>query len=909
MKRRAASARPLRWLLALLLGWLGGAQARTVKIISADRLELRTVTGDLLPDGTRTPDQEIVVISGERVELHLDADVIKATRVEYNRTRRTLSIIGDGEYDTVQNGSAEVLKGSGLVVDLGTQQISGEDVLISDSQLEIRGEAVTRLPGQLAASGSYFTACARCGRTPNDYAFRAKNVLLYPGDRLVAYDATLLLADVPVLYLPVVVLPLQDPSRQPKLNFGQDATDGLTVQSDLPFVIGSSTLGTTLLRYYQNRSPALGFGVDLRSYSPWPGVDRLNLYALASPLPLNTVTNPDGSKTSASGYEYNLNFSVKGHLDFVPSVSGINYSFNALRTDIGKSSSDPSRGVTLVSGSASTDLDDSTLTLNYVDRYGPAGAVALAGVLARPEVVFDPKPYRLGNLNADFKLTLGNYTAASNPLSRSAQAQGPNFSTLRLEESHVISFSTKPWPGADLSLSNTFTGRYYLTAARVVNLNLSAALTQTFSTGNSLALNYAYLRQEGTSPFAFDAQPIRPPSSTLGATLTVTPSQGFSLSAAQNYDFFQPASAQAAARFGVQVARDPVSASLNLSPNFFTGNLEAANLDATVGQNRTFVLGLRAGYTLAGGPGTASLSADAVGGPRNNTFGVTLNYDLTQRLLSSVNLRASAVRTSDALLDPVSFSATETINLQTPVQTPSLVGKATLNAASLQFDTSHALTLTPAGNPASDTVYASVGSQAGAALNWNLRYGGLFDLPRLGWVSPTLNANVTATRQGQRIAAQASLNLPGLNGGVTELGSASLAGNYDLGRAFISGGAYYTRSRASAGITPNVTDTLTFQPLTLTLALGDGPRPGAYVSATFSQALIWRDGVLQAPGRIAPILLFTVDRCCWAFQTLIDPVNQRYRISVSLPGSGFVPALDVTPGGVSVPLLNPGLGN
>ena len=39
--------------------------------------------------------------------------------------------------------------------------------------------------------------------------------MLYPGDRLVAYDAVLLLADVPVLFLPVVILPLQDQNRQP----------------------------------------------------------------------------------------------------------------------------------------------------------------------------------------------------------------------------------------------------------------------------------------------------------------------------------------------------------------------------------------------------------------------------------------------------------------------------------------------------------------------------------------------------------------------------------------------------------------------------------------------------------------------------------------------------------------------
>ncbi|ULH14735.1 hypothetical protein MF271_12090 [Deinococcus sp. KNUC1210] len=901
-----------RWLLGLGLlaaGLLGTAQARTVKIISADRLELRKLTGDLLPDGTHAPDQEIVVISGEKVELHIDDDVILATRVEYNRTRRTLTIIGAGEYDTVQNGSSEVLKGSGLVVDLGSEALTGEDVLISDSQLEILGEAVSRVPGQLTATNSYFTACAKCGRTPNDYAFRAKNVRLYPGDRLVAYDATLLLADVPVLFLPVVVLPLQDPDRQPKFNFGQSAVDGFTVQADLPFVIGSSTLGTTLLRFYQNRSPFLGFGVDLKSYSPWPGVDRLNLYALASPKPLTTITNPDGTTTRASGYEINLNFAVRGNLNYSPALTGIDYKFSAVRTDIGRADNDPARGVTDVSGTATADFPDYSVALNYTDRYGPAPTVALPNVLARPEVVFDPKPYRLGNFSADFKVTVGNYTAASNPLSRSAQAQGPNFSTLRLEENHVLGFSAKPWQGATFTLSNTFTGRYYLTGARVVNLNVTANLTQIFSTGNSVALNYVYTRQEGTSPFAFDAVYIRPPSSTLSATVNVTPTPGFSLSASQGYDFFQPSSAQPAANFGVQLQRDPVSASINLAPNFFTGNLETANLNAVVGQNRSFVLGLTAGYTLLSGPGIASLSADAIGGPRTNTFGVTLNYDLKQQLLSSVNLRAAAVATRDTVLNPVSLTANETIVLQTPTQTPTLSGQATLTTGSFQVTSAHNLTLTPAGNPLSDRITFSVGSVAGAALNWSVGYGGLYDIARLGWTKPTVTANLTATRQGQQLRAQASLNVPGLDQSITELGSASIAGNYDLGRAFVSGGAYYTRIRSGTGTaTQSVTDTLTFQPLTVTVALGNGPRPGAYISGTLRSALTWQDGVLQAPGRIEPILLFTVDRCCWAFQVEINPVDQRYRIGLSLPGGGTQPAFDVTSSGVSVPLLNPGSG-
>ena len=176
LRRRAAAL--LAGLLAL---GLGSAQARTVRIIQADRLELNKVD-----------DQEIVVISGERVELRVDNDVVVATRVEFNRSRRTLTLIGPGRYDAVDDkGAVQHLVGSDLVVNLSNQAVSGEDVIISDADLEIRGEAVERVPGQLSAQNSYFTPCAKCGRTPNDYAFKAKRLLLYPGDRLIGLPSDL----------------------------------------------------------------------------------------------------------------------------------------------------------------------------------------------------------------------------------------------------------------------------------------------------------------------------------------------------------------------------------------------------------------------------------------------------------------------------------------------------------------------------------------------------------------------------------------------------------------------------------------------------------------------------------------------------------------------------------------------
>ena len=97
-----------------------------MRIVQAQSLELR-----------RIDEQEIVIISGGPdgglVELRVDDDVVRAARVEYNRTRRTLTLVGQATYRTARDG--QDLSGENLVVDLAAEQLTGEDVLISDGDI------------------------------------------------------------------------------------------------------------------------------------------------------------------------------------------------------------------------------------------------------------------------------------------------------------------------------------------------------------------------------------------------------------------------------------------------------------------------------------------------------------------------------------------------------------------------------------------------------------------------------------------------------------------------------------------------------------------------------------------------------------------------------------------------------
>ena len=78
-------------LLVMLIALFGStAFARTVKIVQASRLELRNVT---LPDGAI---EEYIIITGAPAVVLIDADEVSGERLEYNKTRRKLRVIGNG---------------------------------------------------------------------------------------------------------------------------------------------------------------------------------------------------------------------------------------------------------------------------------------------------------------------------------------------------------------------------------------------------------------------------------------------------------------------------------------------------------------------------------------------------------------------------------------------------------------------------------------------------------------------------------------------------------------------------------------------------------------------------------------------------------------------------------------------
>ncbi|MCY1701879.1 hypothetical protein [Deinococcus sp. SL84] len=925
LPRRRGRLGRWRWLTALGLGLAalgGGAQAATVKIVDAGTLELR-----------RIGEQELVVIGADvdspddLVEVQLDGEVLRARRIEFNRTARTLTLVGGARYAT---GEGQTLSGDDLVIDLSTNSLSGEDVLVSQGRLLIRGEELERVPGQLRAMGSYFTPCGGCGQTPNDYAFQAEQLLLYPGDRLVAYRVQVLLADHPVLYLPALVLPLNEPSRQPRLELSQGERDGLTALADLPFAVGDHTLGTTLLRFYQNRPARFGAGVDLRSYSPLPYVDRADLYLLADPKPFSGTTPQEGR-------DLDVDFSVRGRVPLEEAVSPLDYDLQVVRRDIGRSATDPLRGVTSVKFGARVDYPLFTGQLNLYNLLGGDPTRSQYTPLKWPEVVIDPKPYRSGGLSADMRLTAGQYTAAPNPDSPSAVRQGPNITTSRLEEQHDISYSRPLWDGAEFSVRNRFTGRYYGTGARTVDLSIEGRLSQRFGAEDqhSLSLTSGYLRYEGTSPFAFDRLSGRRLSAPQTVALSFVPADGAAFSVSHTHDLLAERERQAATAFGVRVDRYPLQLSSDLSHNFYTGTLERWTLNSTLGGSfvpvRTptperpltpeeaeqlrvqqayawlerLALSTNWGYTDRGGFQPLTVRATVTGDYRTDNISVYATHNVVTPQLREIGLNATMTKSYDTVLNPVTFSTAQRLNLITYLWTGNT---RVLWRGQYAFEASHSLNMNPLPT-AKDTgrVTFSVGTQgSGRADNWEVAYGGPFDLRRGYWTEPALRASYTSTRPGERFRVSGTYNLPGLEQRRSELVQLSLGGSWQAGdRVSLAGEAAYTRTRS--GTYPNdiATDRLSFSPLAVGVRFEPNPQTDLYLTGRLNQVFTWVDGQLQEPGFPQPVLALTLDRCCWAAQAEADFSQGRYRFSVGLPGSDFSPLLERNKNGWAVPLLSP----
>ncbi|MGQ9692077.1 MAG: LPS-assembly protein LptD [Thermaceae bacterium] len=475
----------------VLLFLLGPALGATLKVLEADRLELRNEEGE-----------EVYILVGNPVRLERDGERLEAGRVVYNRTQGVLLLLEGVRY---LDKEGREIQAESLTLSLGQEAFTALQVRLARGHLLVTGPVCERALGVFMVERGYATPCHACGQDPPDYAFRAEEVLLYPGDRVVARGVTLLVREVPVLTLPVLLLFLSE--RRPRLEVGRDE-GGFYLKTALPYVSGSG-LGFTLLNYFQGRG--YGFGVDHFGV----GEAKERYFFLHTP---------------PETFQYRLEYSLKRPTRRIHAL---------LERDDMKEKLTNLRAEALLERDPFLPEEIARLRLGldlFLD-HDPTTPPPRRTQKLELETALSEIRERTYSISGS--LTLGLYAAEANPLNRSARALGPYLWAGRLLLSHTETLSTPLWEGASLRGENRFRGFYYTTRnpngenERQVDWTTRLSLRQTWG-GAFLEASYLRSLQEGESPFRFDALPNRKTHElTLGTGLREGP---FSLGAKTGRD-------------------------------------------------------------------------------------------------------------------------------------------------------------------------------------------------------------------------------------------------------------------------------------------------------------------------------------------------------------------------------------
>ena len=508
--------------------------------------EIRNLT---LPDGSET---KYYVIKSSPVTLTIDEkDQLIADHIEIDADNRLVRIIGFG---TFTSGS-ETIQGQDLIIELEDNTFSGNDVLIVTDAIDVLGVDATRVPGQISVVSGSFSPCRRCGQEVEDYGFNARRLELYPGDRLVAFDVNILIRERESFWLPVLVVPLGPPNRQPKLAITQGTeSERAEVALDFPYVSGATAYGTFSVRYYADVTPGegnffsngvlggsvdtsyLGGGFYHQFYTPQGAgtleffytpafveysddvaigkdsdaflfrflyeTDDLEGFTSASDSETDDFED-DVSEESGNG-EVATDDAAPGSSAGEPQLSFlierddeerqrlVEYRVSMLNTFLGVQGEFFTQGFFDL---RQDDIDEPS----YNGRNTPLrtfGQLSLDPL----ESSYTVGPFELSNLHVD----VGVFEDSGNPFNRSATGSATT-TAARLREQHTLTLNAlSPWQGLSISGQTSFEGQYYSTAERAINWDSDLNVRQAFGDAASFSVSFNRLVNEGETPFQFD---------------------------------------------------------------------------------------------------------------------------------------------------------------------------------------------------------------------------------------------------------------------------------------------------------------------------------------------------------------------------------------------------------------------
>lgn len=529
-------------------------------------------------------DEEDLVIAKDNVLLHYQDIKIKADYLKINLTTHLLSASGkvyflQDETETYCEELSYYWKTKKVILIKLKREITGENI---KGKIYYQGEKMENFPETVELTEGDFTTCEL--EEPH-YHIVAKEMIIYPKDKIIARDISWYEGKIKIITLPYFLIFLDRKTQLPILpKIGQNSEDGWFIKTYFNYYVNDKSYGTLYIDWFEKKG--IGTGVE----HTWeigsqnnPGETSLYLYQIKEKDSrkinltgkikygqefednIKTQVTLDYSGMKAEGGEL-LSNSLKSQFTLDKQGEKYNLKISGKYNFSGKEIEDLNidGNVTIKHNYTFSEKLNSALTLLYIDKNPASQEVADRELKPKWELKYKGEGYTL-NLTTEkrFDLDGDNYTGENVSkiidrlpefvFNKSAAVIGDTKITYDIVASvgHFYEAATE---------EDNLRGEYIINVKRPFNLGEYLTLTPSgifrqdvYLTGEarylvggkvdlktvydpyiSSTLSYSYNKSVGPTPFNFDY--IAPLTNTVSGKLTLKPSEKVKLDLSTNYN-------------------------------------------------------------------------------------------------------------------------------------------------------------------------------------------------------------------------------------------------------------------------------------------------------------------------------------------------------------------------------------
>ncbi len=532
-------------------------------------------------------EDEDLIIAKDGVEFKYQDIEIKADYLKINLTTNLLFASGEiyflqDETETYCEELTYNWETKKIILLRLRGELTGEGI---KGKVYYQGEKMENFPETVEITEGSFTTCEL--EEPH-YHIVAKEMIIYPKDKIIARNISWYEGKIKILTLPYFLIFLDRKTQQPILpKIGQNSTDGWFIKTYFNYYVDEKSYGTLYIDWLEKKGIGTGVEHTLEiGDTNNPGETSFYLYQIKDKnsgninltgrikyvqefeenLKTQVTLNYGGSK--AAGGEL-LSNSLKSQFSLDKKGEKYNLKisgkYNFSGTGLGQEDLSINGNIKLNHNYTFNDKLSSALTLVYTDKNPASQEVADLELKPKWELKYKGKGYTL-NLTTEkrFDLDGDNYTGENvskiiNRLpefvfKKSSTAIGDTKITYDINASvgHFYEAATEEdnWRGEyiinvkrpfnlgkyfTLTPSGVFRQDVYLTGEARYLVGGKVDLKAVYNPYISSTLSYSYNKSVGPTPFNFDY--IAPLTNTVSGKLTLKPSEKVKLDLSTNYNF------------------------------------------------------------------------------------------------------------------------------------------------------------------------------------------------------------------------------------------------------------------------------------------------------------------------------------------------------------------------------------